>query len=1142
LLFALPSSAVFVAQLEAYIVRNTIFHFGGQRVNHVSRILVLFLLAVAMIPKSWAQGSDASLTGAVSDPSHAAIANATVSVRNKSTNFSQSVTTDTSGYYSFLSLPIGNYVLTVEQPGFDKAIVEITLETAQKARRDFELHIGQAEQTVTVESSAQGLSTEDASLGAVIDNNIVADTPLYLRNWDDLLRLVPGVQANRYTEQSGATSAGRTGAFNVHGVHSLQNDFILDGIDNNTFSENVQELSTQASRPSVDTLQEFKVVTNPYSSEYGRSPGAAVVVTTKGGTNQFHGTAYEYARNNMFDANDFFSNRAHLSKPQNNQNQFGGSLGAPILHDRLFGFFNYEGTRIHRGVLRTSTVPLANERAGDFSPAAAAANGVTYPTIYNPTTGQPFSNNQIPAGSIDPYAAKIMTLFPLPNQAGEFNNYIRNARLTDEAGSYNGRVDWVASSSNSMFARYTYSNRSRFIPGYYGGIGDGTSTSAWGRQTLKGQSLVLGWNHVFAPTLVNEFRVGFIRSYSFAEQDPVGKNQVDQYVPGVPENPSVAGGISQISLTNFTFIGSPDFLPKQQVPQQYQWVDTLSKTAGKHSLKFGVDLRAPMRNIYQDEPGTRGSLTFDKIFTCQRDPVKNQCTGNTGISYGDFLLGYVRSSQLTNVHFVDQRLWMLSGFAQDDFRLRRNLTLNLGLRYDFATPALEGRNQMSNFDPAANSGAGGLVSATSGSLAQRALVQINKRNFAPRIGVAYAVAPKTVLRAGYGIYYVLFERYGSEDQLALNAPFLINNVQSVSSSATAPLFLLRNGFPANSLDPAQPGLLSRVRVRAVDPATPTPYVQQWSLGVQRELPFNLLGAVDYVGTHSSHLNVLVDLNQPFFNANGSVGTALPFPNFGYIEYQQAIGFGKYNGLEATLERRFRNGLSARIVYTYSRSIDNTPQELESNSGGSPNGRAFSTWAGPSDFDTPHRFIASYIYELPFGRGKRFAQSGLLSYVVGGFRTSGVYTFASGRPFTVNSGGSIGSTLDKFGATATPNLIGTPTILGDVSCWFYVAKNKSCAALAPGLTDAYQLQNAGFLGNVGRNTLRGPQTNVFDFAMMRDFPIHESLGLQFRWEVFNLTNTAQFGQPSGNFSSSTAGTITSLAGDPRVMQFALRLAF
>jgi len=1106
-------------------------------------IVVLYLLASAV---AYGQLSTATLTGVVRDSTGAVVPEAVVILRNAATTGERRTVTNSAGNYTFLNITPGRYTLETTASGFrPNKVAEFELQVNQTMTQDTVLEVGTLEQAVQVEATAEGVQSSTAELGAVVAEKQVADLPLNGRNFTQLLTLTPGVAPVSVSQNTNGafgtpTTAGAQFIFpSINGQTNRSNFFRTDGINNQGAF-----LSTYAVPPIIDTIQEFKVITNPYSSEYGRSPGAAVLVTTKGGTNEIHGVAYEYLRNNYFDANDFFSNKNQLTKPQNNQNQFGASLGAPILRNKLFGFFNYEGTRISRGVSRISTVPLANERIGDFSPAAAAAAGINpYPTIYDPSTGLPFTNNQIPSGEIDPFATKIMALFPLPNLPGPLNNYARNAQLTDNGDTYNGRVDWVATPQDSVFVRYTNSNRNRFIPGFYGGIGDGTSTSAWGRQVLKGQSAVIGWTHVFSPTFVNEFRVGFTRSFSFAAQDPFGQNQVDEFVPGVPENPAVAGGISQITLTNFTFIGSPDFLPKQQVPQQYQWADNASKTIGKHSLKFGVDLRAPMRNIYQDEPGTRGSLTFDKIFTCQRDATTHQCTGNTGLSYADFLLGEVKGSQLTNVHFVDQRLWMLSGFVQDDFKLRRNLTLNLGLRYDFATPALEGKNQLSNFDPTANGGAGGLISATNGSLEDRALVQVNKRNFAPRIGVSYAFNPKTVIRGGYGIYYMLFERFGSEDQLALNAPFLVNSVRSAASTAAAPLFLLKDGFPANSLDPNQPGLLGNVRIRAVNPQTPTPYVQQWSLGFQRDLPWNFLWNVDYVGTRSLHLDVLSDANQPLFDGTGQVGATRPFPTLGYVEYQSPIGFGKYNGIETGLERRFNKGFSFRLAYTYSRSIDNTPQELESNSGSAPNGLAYGNWFGPSDFDTPHRFVANYVYELPFGRNRHFLHEGVLSYIVGGFKTSGVYTFASGRPFTLSSGGTIANSLDAFGAVAaTPNLIGPPVIVGNVSCWYFAAKNSACTALRPDLTDAFQLQSPGFLGNVGRNTLRGPHTNVFDFALMRDFPIHESIGLQFRWEVFNLTNTVQFGQPSNNFSSGSAGTITSLAGDPRVMQFALRYEF
>jgi hypothetical protein len=487
---------------------------------------------------------------------------------------------------------------------------------------------------------------------------------------------------------------------------------------------------------------------------------------------------------------------------------------------------------------------------------------------------------------------------------------------------------------------------------------------------------------------------------------------------------------------------------------------------------------------------------------------------------------------------------MLSGFVQDDWKIQPKLTLNLGLRYDFATPALEGRNQMANFDPAANGGAGGLVFARSGSLKNRALVEPNHTNFGPRLGIAYSPNEKTVLRAGYGYYYSLFERFGSEDQLALNPPFLINKAPAVASNSTTPALIAQNGFPADFLDPKTINFsqLQAFHLRTINPHAPAPNVQQWSFGLQRELPMNFSAEVNYVGTKSTHLDVIRDLNQPSI-ASAQAPSKVPYPNFGYIEYTNSIGFGNYNGLEATLSRRFSNGFSMRAAYTYSRSLDNTPQELESNSGGPPDGRNYSAWYGLSDFDIPHRVSASYVYQLPFGRQKAYLNHGVLSAIMGGFRTTGVYTFYSGRPFTVNGGGTLATALDPNGqATATLNVIGKPTIVGNPNCWYFAAKNAKCGALAPSSTDAFALLPPGVVGDSGRNTLRGPHINVFDAALLREFPIHDTANVEFRWEVFNVTNTPEFGQPNNNFSSGAAGSITSLAGDPRVMQLALRLSF
>ena len=1009
------------------------------------------LLTLAFSRVLVAQVDSASLTGLVTDPSAASVRGAAVTASNRANGVARKTVTDESGYYYFPSLPVGSYDISVKQNGFTTQTQAVSLDPSAKARQDFRLAVGATTSTVEVQAETPQISRDDASIGTVIENQVIEGTPLFQRNWDDLIRLVPGVQQNRYTQQSGATDAGRTGDFNAHGVHSLQNNFMLDGVDNNTFSENVQELSTSATRPSVDVIQEFKVITNPYSAQYGRSPGTVVDVSTKAGSNRFHGLLFEYLRNRVFDANDFFSNKSELDKPENIQNQFGGNFSAPIIRNKLFGFFNYEGTRIRQGVARLSTVPLPNERIGDFSTAAGHANGITYPTIYNVANGQPYPNNSIPQNLLDPYALKIMNAFPLPNLPGEFNNYARTGAIIDDNDSFNGRLDWNATEKDFVFARATTANRTRDIPGYYGGIADGSGTSAWGNSTLKAEGVALGWTHIFTPSLANDFRLGFVHNNAYDQQQPFGMNHASDYVPGIPQNPAIDGGLPMISFDNYTFIGSPDFLPKQQNPQQWQFVDTLSINRGAHSIKAGVDIRAPMRNIFQDEPDARGNLEFSGIFTCLRDPVSRQCTsdgaGNpTGISYADALLGSVQSSVLSNVYFVDQRVQMYSGFVQDDWKVTRKLTLNLGLRYDFATPPLEAKNHMANFETA---GGGSLVFAKSGSIEDRALVDVHDKNFAPRFGIVYSPNQNTVIRGGYGMYYLLFERFGSEDQMALNPPFLIENNAAVPSTSLQPVFQLRDGFPPNYLDPNNINY-QLTQIRTVDPKSPIPYVQQWSLGFQQMLPARFIGTVDYVGTKSTHLDVLTDLNQPVLGAS-------PYPNFGYLERQSAQASGIYHGLEASLERRFNNGLSVKAAYTWSKSIDNAPAELEGNGIAIQNGLDVGAMRGVSDFDIPQRLVVSYVFELPFGRGKPFVTSGIGSAILGGWRTSGVYTFASGLPFTVLSGGNFDNAIDPYGAaSALPNVVGHATIVGSTDCWFYISTNAACRALAPNAQDAFSL--------------------------------------------------------------------------------------
>jgi hypothetical protein len=1081
-----------------------------------SRILAFVVCLLLLPSKLFSQAGVASLSGLITDPSGAIVVGAQVTETNLETQVSRTTVADHSGYYTFVGLPVGHYRISVTQSGFQTQSAALILDPSEKGRQDFRFAVAGATSEVSVTAASPALSRDDASIGTVIDNQTVVATPLYQRNWDDLIRLIPGVQMQRFTQQSGSSVSGSTGLFTIHGLNDEQNDYILDGIDNNTFSENLQELSASAARPSVDAIGEFKLISNAYTAAYGRSPGAQVDVTTKSGTNQFHGLLFEYLRNRIFDANDYFSNQAGLPKPGEIQNQFGGNFGGPIMKDKLFGFFNYEGTRIDQGITRTSTVPLPNERAGDFSPAAATAAGVTYATIYNPLTGQPFPNNTIPQGYIDPYGQKIINLFPLPNLPGDFNNYARTGSLVDNNNSYDGRVDWNASDKDLVFARYTGSNRIRDVPGDFGGIADGSSTSSWGNSTLKSYAAVLGWTRILNPTMTNDFRFGFVRNFSYDQQQPFGLNKSSDYIPGVPDNPATEGGVGITEYVNATTIGSPAYLPKQQVPQQFQYTDTFSWTKGAHFLKFGADVRAPMRNLYQDEDYMNGGLAFAGVFSCH-------CSNPQGVapSYSDGLMGLVYQGALSNVYFVDQRIWMASGFAQDDWKLTPKLTLNLGLRYDFTTPPYSAKNQLANFNPA---GSGSLIYATSGSLNDRALVDTKVLGFAPRFGFAYSLGNKTVIRGGYGLYNLLFKRNGSEDQLALNPPYLLETTLN-PVNGDEPAFQLQKGFPSGLLDPANADY-STLHIHAMDPTSPMPYAQEWSLGFQRELPAQMVFTADYVGTKATHLDIISDLNQY------TAGTKnFPYPNFGYLEYSHANGISNYNGLEASVQRRFTNGLSLEAAYTWSKAFET---------------QYYQTFSyALSGSDVPQRFVLSYVYELPFGHNKPLVNSGVGSWVLGGWRTSGIYTFSSGLPFTVSSSGNLSTDIDINGnATSLPVQIGKPKTIGNVNCWFYYSGNKACSTLAPNTPDAYlnpQLQTNPY-GNGSINSLRGPHTSVFDFGLMRDFPIYEKTNLQFRWEVFNLTNSVLFAQPDSTLGDSNVGTINSLAGDPRIMQFALRLSF
>jgi hypothetical protein len=1050
-----------------------------------------------------AQIDRATLTGTVKDASQAVMPGVTVTLKHVATNGVTTLVTDNEGNYLALGLLPGDYEVRAELAGFQPRTQTLPLQVGQRGRADFTLSPGGVTQEITVAGASPRINTESPIVGKVVNQVEISTLPLAIRNWDDLIALVPGVQGDRYTEESGSTSAGRTGGVSVHGNRSLQNNFLLDGVDNNSISTNVQELSTQVSRPSVDAINEFRVVTSAFAAEYGRAPGAAISVTTKSGTNRLRGTAYDYYRDDRFDGYPFFIERARktdpsVSKPTNNQNQFGGNLGGPLVRDKAFFFGDYEGTRIERGVTRLTRVPTLAERAYIFSGA-----------IRDPTTGLNFANNTIPSERIDPVAKKMLDLIPPPNTQQGSNNFLRTPDVQDDGDRYLARVDVRIGGADNIFGRYIYADRFRFVPGFFGGVLDGTSTSAWGRNYLKSHAFVGGLTKVFGSAIFNETRVSWARGHSDGTQDPFGESGMAAIgFKGVPDDPLIAGGIVGVDFTagGYQRLGSPNFMPKFQHTDQLEITNTLSWLRGKHQWKFGVNLMPLMHNEYVDIPSTRGNIQFSGAYT--------------GNALADFLLGYVRDAELSNVHVVNQRRWSTAFFVQDDWRPIDRLTLSLGLRHDFMTPSLEADNKQANFDPVS----GALVFAKDGSLEDRALVKPDKNNFAPRLGVVYRLNETTVLRTGYGIFYNLLDRIGSEDQLALNPPGL-RNIRIAASGNVDPVFFLKDGFPADYLDPANI-VLGRLTLRTADRNAPSAIFHHYSGGVEKQLGQSFVASVDVVGTRGSNLAILRNLNQRLpgtLDANGP----LPYPTLGHVQWREQSGKSEYLGADFSFERRFSRGYGFRTSYTLGDSRDQAPEHLAASSGRPQNGRDLSSWEGPSDFDVRHRFIGSFVAELPFGTGRRWVTTGPAAAILGGWTVSGIYTGRSGLPFTVTQGDNNVGT----GATSMPNLVGDPEGERTVDSWFNVA--------------AFQPVATGVFGNAGRNIVRGPRYATFDTSLQRRFPVGGNVSAVLRWDVFNVTNRANFGLPNRSIARSgpgSAGTITTLAGDARIMQFAVRIEF
>jgi len=1067
------------------------------------RFLLAFFLFTA---PAFAQLDTGTIVGNVHDPSGAAVASASVTITSADTNAQYKVETDGNGDYVSPPLRVGAYSIRVEAPGFKSETKEkVTLQVQDRIRYDFSMVIGAVTDNVTVSAEdVQLIQSETSSLGQVVSSKQITELPLNGRDYVQLASLTTGVvRTNTGTNGNiGGSSTGGQNSFVANGARGTLNNFLLDGVDNNSNDNGGFVLRT-----SVDAIEEFKIQTNSFSSEFGRSGGAAINAVIKSGTNSYHGSLFEFFRNSALDARDFFEDPTQ-KKASFKQNQFGGTFSGPILKNKLFWFGDYQRTSISNPFTYISSVPTADIRSGDFS---AAGNN----TIYDPENGNPFPGNVIPTGRIDAIAQAMLNLYPLPNRPGAKNNYIISPSGTDDIDQGDARVDYNFSSNDQIFGRLSMSRRDTFTPTPFPTLANGGGgNTGLGTEDAKGAAV--GYTHTFSPTVINVFRAGFTYVHVKRGVPPGGNNLPadDIRVPGVPDNPAT-NGITLFRPSGYTREGDPGFAPTILASQERQVGDVLNWTRGSHSFKFGAEMRWSQFNIFQ-VADPNGTFNFTGQFTSNADDE------DSGNPIADELLGLPLSSSISTLLNLGNRQHVPSFFAQDDYKVNKHLTLNLGVRYEYFSPLVEVHDKQSNFDYST-----GEIIVAGQDGASRGLVEADKANFAPRIGFAWSPFDndKTVVRGAYGIFYSGQEiRTAAPLQLAYNVPFFSR--PSFISDGITPILTVSGGFPA--VDPAA---AIAPPVTSVDQHLKTPYFQQWNLAVQRALPGQMSLEVAYAGSKGTHLQVVTDQNQVVTPGPGDVQSRRPFPDFGSFTSIQNRGNSTYHSLQLKLQKRFSSGLSFLSAYTVGKAINDLP-EICCAAPFPQNSYDLRAEKGLADFDERQRWVTSFDYELPIGRGRRYnIENRALDLLAGGWHVGGILTFASGFPFTPWLGFDPSNTGEQ--GLVRANRVGNgnlPSGQRAPDLWFDI--------------NAFTIPDDFTYGNSGRNVLIGPGQKIFDGSIRKVFSITERQKLEFRTEFFNMLNHPNFSQPD-NFiddGPGAAGTITSLAVPQRQIQFGLKYSF
>jgi predicted porin len=1069
------------------------------------------------------QQETATIVGTVTDGTGAIVPGATVMVTNVQTNISLTTQTDERGAFAVPSLRPGEYSLTVELSGFQKTIrTGVILQVAQVARIDLTLQTGQLTEVVEVVGNSPILETQTSSRGAVIDEKQIVELPLNGRDYNQLALLSPGVLPGTPR----LASVNFKGVLNVNGNRTFNNVFLLDGVDNISYSNSFRGENVQLVQPSIEALQEFKIQTNAYSAEFGRSSGAVVNAVIKSGTNSLRGSVYEFLRDDSLDANNFFSNALGAPKPKRERNQFGVAAGGPLVRNRTFWFGDYEGLRDLEGIPRTRQVPTAAEKAGLFSTAVVDPYATGRPQFSRNAQGQWV----IPQERWDPVGAAIVALIPDPNVPGT-TTYASTPVTDTRQDQFDVRLDHQFRTNVSAFGRYSFVDVLTFRPGPLPGLAESSNNDAYGSNDNRSQGLALGLTWVASSNFVGDIRFGYSRGDYYTYPPNFGIDGAAAVgLRNVPSDPAIVGGVPKVNITGFDAVGRHTSTPQFQTPRSWNPRATFSWNRGQHFIKFGGEFLHVQTRI-NDLNATIGRMNFEGRFTNR--------------AVGDLLLGLPSQLALTSYTVMDQGQDMQFYFIQDDYRVTPKLTANVGLRYEYANPPQEKDNQFANFDPQT----GTMVFATDGDTYERTLIHPDRNNFAPRIGFAYTPVERWVIRGGYGVFYTHTVRQGREGLLGFNPPYLVDNllqtgVTGAAAVASAAPFRLVNGYPSGLLDPNS--LSPTVLRRGQDPNQRTPYIQQYNIGAQYELMPDVVLDIAYVGNKGTKLNGFRNLNQRpvITNADGTqAADARPYPAFGDIQWMENRVDSSYNSLQVRLEKRFSKGLSANVSYTWGEALSDAPDHISTSGGGAgvdtgvfrepQDGNNLRAERGPSEFDIEHRFVASYIWELPFGRGHAIGNdwNRALDLAFGGWQLTGIHVIQSGLALTATLGGP--SVLNLGGERrARPNLVGDPELPSSqrtTQRWF---NTDAFAAFSPA-PQAF--------GNAGVGIMRGPGMTSFDFSLSKNFPVGDRRSIQFRIELFNAFNNANFGPPNIARDSSGFGQILT-AGAARIMQFGLKFYF